>query len=110
MSNAPVPEASRSQTEAPALDSPVISSQSRRAWIQGSAAALTMLFSGAPLLSQETPLRSTIESMSSVTGSRLGDKWVEPVAMLVNAILDDSKPLRSLQLGSIEMATRFTAD
>jgi hypothetical protein len=48
--------------------------------------------------------------MSSVTGSHLGDKWLEPVAALVNAILDDSKPLRSLPLGSIEMATRFAAD
>ncbi len=48
--------------------------------------------------------------MSPVTGSRLEDKWLEPVAALVNAILDDSKPLRALQLGSIEIATRFSAD
>jgi hypothetical protein len=48
--------------------------------------------------------------MSPMTGSRLGDKMAEPVATLVNVILDDSMPLRSLQLGSIEMATRFTAD
>ena len=88
----------------------LVHSQSRRAWIQGSGATLTVLFSGSPLLAQEAPLRSALESMSTVTGSRLGDKWVEPVAMLVNAILDDSKALRSLQLGSIEMAARFTAD
>jgi hypothetical protein len=88
----------------------VVHSQSRRAWIQGSAATLTVLFSGSELLAQEAPISSAIESMSSVTGSHLGDKWLEPVAALVSAILEDSKPLRSLQLGSIEMAIRFTAE
>ena len=90
-------------------------SQSRRAWIQRSAATLTALFSGlffsrAPLLAQEEPVRSALESMSPVTGSHLEDKLLDPVSGLVNVILNDSKPLRSLQLGSIEMATRFTAD
>ena len=115
MRNAPVPEASRSQKEEPALESAVISSHSRRSWVQGSAAILAALFSGSHfsgsyLLAQEAPLRSALESMSPVTGSHLGDKMAEPVAALVNVILDDSKPLRSLQLGSIEMATRFSAD
>lgn len=87
-----------------------VHSRSRRAWIQGSTATLAVLFSGSPLLAQEAPLRSIIQSMSPVTGSRLEDKWLEPVAALVNAILDDSKPLRALQLGSIEIATRFSAD
>jgi hypothetical protein len=87
-----------------------VPSHSRRAWIQGSAAIVTALLSGSPLLAQEAPLRSTLDAMSSVTGSHLGDKLVDPVAGLVNVILDDSKPLRSLQLGSIEMATRFSAD
>ena len=71
---------------------------------------MTVLFSGSQLLAQEAPLSSTLPSMSSVTGSHLGDKWLEPVATLVNAILEDSKPLRSLQLGSIEIATRFSAE
>ena len=84
--------------------------QSRRAWIQGSTATLTVLFASSPLQTQEAPLNSTIASMSSVTGSHLEGKWLEPVVGLVNVILDDSKPLRALQLGSIEMATRFTAD
>ena len=88
----------------------LVHSHSRRLWIQRGAATLTALFAGSPLLAQEAPLRSTIGSMSSVTGSHLEDKWLEPVAGLMNVILDDSKPLRSLQLGSIEMATRFTAD
>ena len=92
-----------------------IHSHSRRSWIQGSTAILAALFSGSrlsgsALLAQEAPVRSALESMSPVTGSHLEDKMAEPVAALVNVILDDSKPLRSLPLGSIEMATRFTAD
>ncbi len=105
-----MPKPSRGQNETPVLVSSALDSQSRRAWIQGSAATLTALFSGSQVLAQEAPLRSIIQSMSSVTGSRLEDKWLEPVAALVNAILGDSKPLRALQLGSIEMATRFSAD
>ncbi len=85
-----------------------VSSPGRRAWIQGSAATLTVLFSGSQLPAQEAPLRSTLDSMSSVTGLRLGDQWLDAVATLVNAILEDSKPLRSLELGALEPATHFT--
>jgi hypothetical protein len=62
------------------------------------------------MLAQEAPLHSTIDSMSSITGSPLDNRLLEPIAALLNAILEDSKPLRALQLGSMEPATRFTAD
>jgi hypothetical protein len=48
--------------------------------------------------------------MSAVTGTQLSDEWLEPTATLVSVILEDSKPLRSLELGAIEPATYFTAD
>jgi hypothetical protein len=82
----------------------------RRTWIQGSAAILTVLYSAAKLKAQEAPLSSAIASMSAMTGSHSDSKWLEPVTGLVSAILEDSKSLRSLQLGSIEMATRFSAE
>jgi len=85
-----------------------INSPGRRTWIQGSATTLTMLFLGSQLPAQEAPLRSTLDSMSAVTGLHLGDQWLDPVATLVNVILEDSKPLRSLELGAIEPATHFT--
>jgi hypothetical protein len=39
----------------------------------------------------------------------LEDRWVEPTAALVSAILEDSKSLRSLDLGEIEPAITFSA-
>ena len=66
-----------------------------------------MLFLGSQL-PHEVPLRSTLDSMSSVTGLHLGDQWLEPVTALVSAILEDSKPLRALELSAIEPATHFT--
>lgn len=105
-----MPKTLRGQKETPVFNGSAVDSRSRREWIRGSAATLTVLFSGSQVRAQEAPLRSTIQSMSVVTGSPLEDKWLEPVAALVNAILDDSKPLRALQLGSIETATRFSAD
>jgi len=97
------------------IASPDPNSAARRAWIQKSAAALTVLFT-APRLwaqeasAQEAPFSSTLGSMSSMTGSPLDKRLLEPTAALLNAILADSKPLRALQLQSIEPATRFTAD
>ncbi len=104
MSSTPVQKTSR----IPMDDSQFVNSPGRRTWIQGSATALTMLFLGSQLPAQEAPLRSTLDSMSSVTGLHLGDQWLEPVATLVNVILEDSKPLRTLELGTIEPATHFT--
>jgi hypothetical protein len=82
----------------------------RRAWIQGSGVGFATLMFGSPLLAQEPPLRTTLRSMSAVTGTQLSDEWLEPTATLVSVILEDSKPLRSLELGAIEPATYFTAD
>jgi hypothetical protein len=83
---------------------------SRRGWIHRSGVGFTTLLFGSPLLAQEPPLRTTLRSMSAVTGTQLSDEWVEPTATLVNIILEDSKPLRSLELGEIEPATYFTAE
>ena len=111
MSEAPVQTVGRGGREISAVPNESgLGPPSRRAWIQGSAATLTILFSGSQLRAQEAPLSSTLQSMSSVVGSRQEDKWLEPVAALVNAILEDSKPLRALDLGSIEPSTCFRAD
>lgn len=85
----------------------VVGSFSRRAWIQGG--ALAMLLSGSQLLAQESPVGTTLRSMSSITGSPLADQWLTPVAILVDVILEDSESLRALELGSIEPATCFRA-
>jgi hypothetical protein len=44
-----------------------------------------------------------------LTGTKLDDRWVEPTATLVSVILEDSKSLRSLDLGEIEPAITFSA-
>jgi hypothetical protein len=44
-----------------------------------------------------------------LTGTKLEHRWVEPTATLVSAILEDSKSLRSLDLGGIEPAITFSA-
>lgn len=85
----------------------VLGSFSRRAWIQGG--ALAVLVSGSQALAQESSVDSTLRSMSSITGSPLTDQWLTPVATLVSVILEDSKSLRALELGSIEPATYFRA-
>ena len=83
---------------------------SRRGWFQKSGVGFTTLLFGSPLLAQEPPLRTTLRSMSAVTGTQLSNEWVEPTAALVNIILEDSKPLRLLELGEIEPATYFTSE
>ncbi len=83
---------------------------SRRGWIHRSAVGFTTLLFGAPLLALEQALRTTLRSMSAVTGTQLSNEWIEPTTTLVDIILEDSKPLRSLELGEIEPATYFTAE
>ena len=114
MSEIYVQKASQSQ-RSECMGAPGPNSPDRRAWIQKSTAALTVLLTGSRLLArgasvQEASLRSALDSMSSITGSPLENRWLEPTTSLVSAILADSKPLRALQLGSIEPATHFTAD
>jgi len=48
--------------------------------------------------------------MSAITGTQLNNEWIEPTTTLVDIILEDSKSLRSLELGEIEPATYFTAE
>jgi hypothetical protein len=91
-------------------DNPGLASSGRRAWILRSAAGLGILFSGSRLLAQPSSLGAALESMSALTGTHMPHQWLEPVTGLVDAILEDSKPLRSLDLGSIEPATIFRPD
>jgi len=82
---------------------------SRRAWIRGSGAGLAVLLAKPQLLAQDAKIGDVLQSMSSLTGTKLENRWVEPTAMLVNVILEDSKSLRSLDLGEIEPAITFSA-
>jgi hypothetical protein len=82
---------------------------SRRAWIRGSGAGLAVLLAKPRLLAQDARVGDVLQSMSSLTGTKLEDRWVEPTATLVGVILGDSKSLRSLDLGEIEPATAFSA-
>ncbi len=91
-------------------DNPGLASSGRRAWIRKSAAGLAILFSGSRLLAQPSSLGVALQSMSVLTGTQLPHQWLEPVTGLVDAILEDSKPLRSLDLGSVEPATIFRPD
>jgi hypothetical protein len=80
---------------------------SRRACLIGSGAAVAALLTK-PLLAQDVRMGDLLQSMSSLTGTKLEDRWIEPTATLVSVILEDSKLLRSLELGAIEPATHFT--
>ncbi len=80
---------------------------SRRACLMGSGAAVAALLTQ-PLMAQDARMGNLLQSMSSLTGTKLDDRWVEPTAMLVSVILEDSKPLRALELRAIEPATHFT--
>lgn len=82
---------------------------SRRAWILGSGAGFPALLAKAQLLAQDAGVGDVLQAMSSLTGTRLDDRWVEPTVTLVSAILEDSKSLRSLDLGEIEPALAFSA-
>jgi len=82
---------------------------SRRAWIRGGGAGLAVLLAKPRLLAQDARLGDVLQSMSSLTGTKLDDRWVEPTSTLVGVILEDSKSLRSLDLGEIEPATTFFA-
>jgi len=48
--------------------------------------------------------------MATLTGTELGNSWLQPTAGLVGTIVAYSQPLRALDLGSIEPATYFKAD
>jgi hypothetical protein len=82
----------------------------RRTWLQRSVTGVAALLFAPLLLAQEKPLDATIRSMATVTGVDLNDPWLQPTAGLVGIIVADSKPLRALDLGSIEPATYFKAD
>ena len=71
---------------------------SRRAWIRGGG-GFAVILAQPRLVAQDTKVGDVLESMSSLTGTRLEDRWIEPTAALVSAILEDSKSLRSLDLG-----------
>jgi len=85
---------------------------SRRTWLQRSGTGVAALLLAPPLFAQgqARPLDATIRSMATVTGVDMKDPWLEPTAGLVGIIVADSKPLRALDLGSIEPATYFKAD
>jgi len=74
----------------------------------GSGATVAALLAK-PLLAQDARMGDLLQSMSSLTGTKLEDRWIEPAAALVSVILDDSKSLRSLDLGEIEPAVTFSA-
>ncbi len=84
---------------------------SRRRWLKSSALlGLGTGLLGSRLLAQEEGLAKTIRSMTPMTGAELPEAWVQPAADLVKVILDDSKPLRELELGETEPSVIFTAD
>ena len=74
----------------------------------GSGAAVAALLAE-PLLAQDARMGDLLQSMSSLMGMKLEDRWIEPAATLVSVILDNSKSLRSLDLGEIEPAITFSA-
>ena len=74
----------------------------------GSGAAVAVLLTK-PLPAQDARMGDLLQSMSSLTGTKLEDRWIEPTATLVSVILEDSKSLRSLDLGEIEPAITFSA-
>jgi hypothetical protein len=78
--------------------------------VQQSGIGIAALLCAPPLIAQEQPLDATIRSMATVTGKELSDPWLQPTAELVGIIVAYSRPLRALDLGSIEPATYFNAD
>ena len=72
-------------------------------------AVVPLLLLAEPLLAQDARMGDLLQSMSSLTGTKLEERWIEPAATLVSVILDDSKSLRSLDLGEIEPAVTFSA-
>jgi hypothetical protein len=89
-------------------DNPSTAISSRRAWIRGGT-GLAVLLAQPRLLAQGSRFGDVLQSMSSLTGTELDNQWVEPTATLVSVILEDSKSLRSLDLGAIEPAITFSA-
>jgi hypothetical protein len=82
---------------------------SRRAWIRGGGIGLAALLAKPHLLAQDAVAGEVLQSMSTLTGTKLDSRWAEPTANLVAVILEDSKSLRSLDLGEVEPATTFSA-
>lgn len=74
----------------------------------GSGATVAALLAK-PLLAQDARMGDLLQSMSSLTGTKPEGRWIEPAAALVSVILDDSKSLRSLDMGEIEPAVTFSA-
>lgn len=81
----------------------------RRVWLRGAGVGIATVLAGPALLAQEAKVGEVLRSMSSLTGTKLEDRWVESTATLVSVILDDSRSLRSLDLGEIEPAITFSA-
>jgi len=63
----------------------------RRAWIRASAAGLPVFLAKPLLPAQDARVGDVLQSKSSLTGGQFDDRWVEPTATLVSAILEDSK-------------------
>jgi len=82
-------------------------SMSRRTWVARGGAGLAALLAVTKLPAQETGLERDLQTISNLTGSKLEEQWARPTAALVSVILDDSRSLRSLDLGEIEPATAF---
>lgn len=87
-----------------------MSSLDRRGLIKAGGLGLLALLANSETIAQDSPMTTTLRAMSVITGVQVSDQWLVPSAGLVSAIMDDSKPLRSLELGSIEPATRFQSD
>ena len=82
----------------------------RRELIKAGGLGVLALLAQSETVAQDSPMMTTLRSMSVITGVQASNQWLVPSADLVRAIMDDSKPLRSLDLGTIEPATRFQAD
>lgn len=82
----------------------------RRAWLSCCfVSGITAGLAGSRLMAQEDRMAATLRSMSWMTGEELQESRVQPAASLVQVILEDTRPLRELDLSDIEPATIFVA-
>jgi hypothetical protein len=81
----------------------------RRDFMKVGSLGLLARLANSDTVAQDSPMTTTLRSMSGITGVQASAPWLQPTADLVEVILGDSQPLRALDLGAIEPATYFQA-
>ena len=82
----------------------------RRDFMKVGSLGLLARLANSDTVAQDSPMTTTLRSMSGITGVQASAPWLQPTAGLVEVILADSQTLRAMDLGSIEHATYFQAE